>query len=117
MIMLERIMLHSALGRVMAIVMIAASGAALAQSSPNSGRLPEDNFELAAPSLPEKPLQIWATWYRVYQTKETADGHPLLDMDGREISPPVSEKAFCLGAIEGSMRITDAGGKSRTYNF
>jgi len=57
-------------------------------------------------------LDLWATNYYVYLATQSEGGIPLLDAAGHPLGPVLSAKDWCLGGIEGTIKVGDT-----TYNF
>ena len=76
-------------------------------------------FEFPEPTeeSKEKQLTLWATHYYVYNARAVDDGEPLLDMDGQELGPKLSVRDWCLGAVEGTIRVTDSNNQVTVYNY
>lgn len=132
--------LASALGLSLALMMPAAPAPAQAANAaghtaadaatPASGAGPRtptailrsiqaDRFQLPAPSVALKPaaaLHLWATWYYVHAARSVGKGLALQDLAGRPISPLIAARDFCLGAIEGTIRIGTPQGTT-TFNL
>jgi 3D (Asp-Asp-Asp) domain-containing protein len=64
-----------------------------------------------------KELTLWATYYNVYPATAVQGGQPLLDEQGAELGPTLDVRDFCLAALEGTVKVTDADKRSVTYNF
>lgn len=71
---------------------------------------------VAAPSPQANPL--WATQYYVHYAEATnANGHALLDMDGKSFGVNLSDYDWCHGGVEGTILVKDSAGNLRTYNY
>ena len=66
-----------------------------------------DPFDLASPEpgLVKKVLTLWATTYGVHEAKDGLQEVALLDIDDCALGPMVSIRDFCLGAMEGTMKV------------
>jgi 3D (Asp-Asp-Asp) domain-containing protein len=73
-------------------------------------------FALPSPTETGAPRSLWATYYHVYPATETADGAPLLDMSGKQLTGNLAPRDWCLGAVEGTINVTNAAG-TVTYNY
>jgi|ERR1700733_324248 len=73
-----------------------------------------DPFKMPAPKLCSiaNIMSLWATSYAVYQANDDLHEVPLLDICNRPLGPSVSLRDFCLGAMEGTMKIG-----TKIYNF
>jgi 3D (Asp-Asp-Asp) domain-containing protein len=76
-------------------------------------------FALPEPDLQarQQELDIWATYYHVYQTKTAEQGHSLLTPEGESFGVRLSEKDWCYGALQGTIRVEDEAQKAKVYNF
>lgn len=76
------------------------------------------DFDFPAPPLPlEKALTLWATHYYVHAAMAAPGGIPLRDKKNKPISAPITLRDWCLGAIEGTVTVTDDAGQSTTFNY
>lgn len=89
----------------------------MAHAEPIAARIAADKFDIPPPDVTGRPRQLWATWYHVYPANEEPDGVALLDMKGNRISAAISQRAFCLGAIEGTIYLSYKNGTARTFNY
>lgn len=80
-------------------------------------RMKADAFDLPEHGREGKPLRIWATTYRIYTARESAGGLPLLDPEGKPISPPIAPNDFCRGAVQGGIRVLARSGEGTLYTF
>ncbi|MDZ4762610.1 MAG: 3D domain-containing protein [Alphaproteobacteria bacterium] len=65
-------------------------------------------------------LELWATWYHMptVQASPTKPGAvPLLGLDGKAISPPLSVRDWCDAAMQGSVWVDDLDGRRTAYVF
>lgn len=60
---------------------------------------------------------FWGTYYYGQFARESANGIPLRNTKDQPIGPPVTEKDWCLGAMEGTLVVEDAAGNMTTYNY
>ena len=76
-------------------------------------------FEFPQPStLPNNhKLVLWATNYYVFSANARQEGEPLLDVDGNSLGVLVTPADFCLGGIEGTIRVAGPNGQSSVFNF
>jgi 3D (Asp-Asp-Asp) domain-containing protein len=91
--------------------------AAAADTRELQERIDTDLFDLPAPVALGERLQLWATWYHVHAVDAIPDGVRLLDVAGDPISPPVPDRDWCLGALQGVILIKAADGAKRTYTY
>lgn len=75
------------------------------------------NFREPTPDMKVEQLTLWATHYYVYSTSAVAKGQPLLNRAGEELGPHLTDRAFCMAAVEGTVRIVSAEAESVTYNY
>lgn len=77
------------------------------------------DFRIPPPDLAAaRPLRLWATYYSVPVVHAVGPGGvALLDRDGKALGPRVSPRDLCDGAMQGSLRVLDAGGAATTYDF
>jgi 3D (Asp-Asp-Asp) domain-containing protein len=59
-----------------------------------------------------REVDLWATNYYVYEASAVKTGIPLLDMQDKELGPKLSPRDWCLGSIEGTIRV-----EGITYNY
>jgi 3D (Asp-Asp-Asp) domain-containing protein len=64
----------------------------------------------------EDKLTLWATYYHVYRASPSQEGQPLLDTAGNALTPALSDRDWCLGAVEGTIAI-EANSRTDTYNY
>lgn len=96
-------------------------------SQPKMLTINESQLGQFAFGLPEYPIEtttaeqkhsLWATQYYVhYAETTTANGHPLLDMDGKSFGIMLSARDWCMGGVEGTIQAKDSTGMLRTYNY
>jgi len=78
-------------------------------------RLPNDipfDFPEPTPETEKERLTLWATHYYVYSASPVDAGEPLLDKSGHELGPKLTSRDFCLGAVEGTVRVAGS-----VYNY
>jgi 3D (Asp-Asp-Asp) domain-containing protein len=63
------------------------------------------------------PLNLWATFYYVHQTRSIPYGLPLLDPAGNHLGPNLSRWDWCHAALQGTVIVHEGHGQSTTYNF
>lgn len=93
-------------------------------SSQSTSTIDQTTLGQYAFGLPEYPTQqsspplLWATQYYVHYAEATnANGHALLDMNGKSFGVNLSESDWCFGGVEGTILVKDSAGKLRTYNY
>src|SRR5262245_37306080 len=75
-------------------------------------------FGLPKPRKLQRRMRLWATHYYVYgDVQSTAAGQPLLDLTGKKLGPLLSERDWCLGGVEGTIRVVTDEGTATVYNF
>jgi 3D (Asp-Asp-Asp) domain-containing protein len=75
-------------------------------------------FDFPEPSNLTQKKILWATHYYVYgDVRSVAGGHPLLNMAGNRLGALLSGRDWCLGAIEGTIRVIEENGQAKVYNF
>jgi len=100
-----------------AAALVVAVGAARADHRALLEKIDSDRFGLPAPQAPGTPLRLWATWYHVPVVKASVRGFPLIGTNGQPISPPISGREWCLGALQGVIMIQARDGTKRTYSY
>ena len=60
---------------------------------------------------------LWSTFYFAYPAVSIANGIPLLGISGNSLGTKLFQRDWCLGAIEGTIEVTDQAGAKTTYNF
>jgi 3D (Asp-Asp-Asp) domain-containing protein len=63
-----------------------------------------------------KKLNLWATFYFVPEFKSDSNGADLLDVNGNSLGVKLSNKNWCIAAVEGSFVVSTSRGK-QTFNF
>jgi 3D (Asp-Asp-Asp) domain-containing protein len=71
---------------------------------------------MPVPANLERKVQIYATYYSVYLANEVKNGIALRDKTGRAHGPQLSRRDWCLGSVEGTIRLTRLNGSTETYN-
>jgi 3D (Asp-Asp-Asp) domain-containing protein len=68
----------------------------------------QDTFDIPPPTdgSTGRTIQLWSTSYHTTQPITDKNGVPFRDINGVPISDNVSKKDWCLGAQEGSIKIT-----------
>lgn len=84
----------------------------LAASADDAFNFPEPNGQIQG-----RRLTLWATHYYVHNAEAVAGGQPLLDINGRNLGVSLSVRDWCLGAVEGTIRVTSAGQPPRVFNY
>jgi hypothetical protein len=74
-------------------------------------------FRLPEPASLPAARTLWATHYYVYAARAVEDGYPLLGVNGNALGPRLSGRDWCLGAIEGTIRVTHLDGSKALYNY
>ncbi len=59
-------------------------------------------------------MTLWGTYYHVYPATASDQGKPLLSLEGAELGPKITRRDWCMGALEGTLRITEVDGRVRT---
>jgi 3D (Asp-Asp-Asp) domain-containing protein len=78
------------------------------------------DFNLPEPTAGDRvqTLTLWSTYYNVHIAKSGSGSNPLLDPSGRSLGHSLSNKDWCLAALEGTVTIIDSSGSViETYNF
>ncbi|MGK0290724.1 MAG: 3D (Asp-Asp-Asp) domain-containing protein [bacterium] len=76
------------------------------------------NFRYPKKYEKKRRMKLWATYYYVYTAKALRfGGYPLLNRNGQAFSPMLSKKDWCLGAIEGTVRVKTVDFEVLTYNY
>ena len=84
----------------------------------HTGAASAEAFDLPQPSALTNRKMLWATHYYVYgDVQSVAGGKPLLSMSGADLGTSLSVRDWCLGAIEGTIRVVNASGEAKVYNF
>jgi 3D (Asp-Asp-Asp) domain-containing protein len=78
-----------------------------------------DEFEFPAPdgSDIDTGFLLWGTYYYGQPADEVTRGVDLTNRSGEVIGPRVSQKNWCLGAMEGTLIVAHANGAVKTYNY
>ncbi len=78
-----------------------------------------DTFSYLEPKISElgKEMNLWATYYYTAEKKEEKGDYPLRNMKSEILGPYFSKKSWCMIALEGSVRVIDLKGESKTYNY
>lgn len=89
------------------------------RAAPEPAALADGPFNFPEPTgqTQGRRLTLWATHYYVYNAQDVAGGQPLLDLRGRNLGASLSARDWCLGAVEGTIRVNGAGGPPRVFNF
>ncbi|HET6409035.1 MAG TPA: 3D domain-containing protein, partial [Chthoniobacteraceae bacterium] len=84
-------------------------------SPPTTG----DGFDLPPPDGSEIDAGrlLWGTYYYGQPAAETSRGVVLQNGKGEAVGPCVSQRNWCLGAMEGTLIVTHADGSVKTYNY
>ena len=78
----------------------------------------ELTFDIAEPDIVAlEKKRLWATYYHIWHATEVASGVALLDKNNQKISGFISQRDWCMGAIEGTILVTKADGSVQTYNY
>jgi 3D (Asp-Asp-Asp) domain-containing protein len=87
-------------------------------SQPGPGGEGSTDFSFPEPDLSTATaLSLWATTYHIYRVQSFDTGPvPLLDQEGNPLGATLSERDFCLGAIEGTIRVSTPE-RTVTYNY
>lgn len=85
-------------------------------SEPTTEPTKPDNDSPTSTTKPDlskaKKVSLWATMYYMKEVKSSSSGIPLRDMRDKVIGPKLDSKTWCLGAIEGTVRVDGI-----TYNY
>jgi 3D (Asp-Asp-Asp) domain-containing protein len=57
-------------------------------------------------------IRLWGTRFYVYEARAVDGGAALVDMQGKPVGPAISAQDWCLGGIQGTIRVGGA-----TYNL
>lgn len=77
-------------------------------------------FDLPAPGSSDLGAtdNLWGTFYYVHPAQGLSSGGvPLRTKNGVQLGAPVSRKDWCLGAMEGTLRVTQPDGSHLTLNY
>ncbi|RBP40337.1 3D domain-containing protein [Roseimicrobium gellanilyticum] len=77
-------------------------------------------FELPAPGNADLGASdtLWGTYYYVHPAKGLSSGGvPLRTKNGVQLGAPVSQKDWCLGAMEGTIIVSQPDGSTMTLNY
>lgn len=77
-------------------------------------------FTLPSPKASElsKAVSLWSTYYYAHPAKELASGGvPLWNLADKPLGPRISQKDWCLAAMEGTTVIKTLKGDFSTYNY
>ena len=77
-------------------------------------------LEFSLPPAKEigEPLLLWATNYYLPEVASLAEGgHPLRDLDGRNLGPRLTTRDWCNAALQGSVRVTGDDDIAGVYNY
>lgn len=77
-------------------------------------------FTLPVPKAAElsSPASLWSTYYYAHAAKELASGGvPLWNLSDKPLGPRLSQKDWCLAAMEGTTVIKTLKGTFSTYNY
>lgn len=81
------------------------------------GLLLASDFHFPQPDLSHaKAAPFWVTQYKVVVAKTRNVGVPLLDLQGKALTKPLTPLDWCNGAIEGTFKI-DQDGTIKLFNF
>lgn len=77
------------------------------------------DFSLPKPSAGDlsKAVVLWGTYYYGQSAKAMPGGIPLRNKKDEVVGPSVSQRDWCLGAMEGTLVVTDADGSVATLNY
>lgn len=77
---------------------------------------PALRFDFGEPRQKGPVIRLWATHYNAHFVKLDEAGIDLLDKQDRKLGVKISPRDFCLGAIEGTIQVINAGLR-RTFNY
>jgi 3D (Asp-Asp-Asp) domain-containing protein len=83
-------------------------------------KIPDDivfDFPEPTPETKRDRLSLWATYYHVYSADVIDGGQPLFDNAGNELGPKLSDRDFCLAAVEGTVRVDTSPEGGVVYNY
>jgi 3D (Asp-Asp-Asp) domain-containing protein len=60
---------------------------------------------------------LWGTFYYGQPAKPASGGIRLRNKQGQNVGPAVSQRDWCLGAMEGTIVVTNPDGTTETFNF
>lgn len=80
---------------------------------------PMFSFDLPEPSSGDlgDPLSLWGTYYYGQAAAAFPGGIPLRNKMDQVVGPPVSQRDWCLGAMEGTIVVTHPDGTTETLNY
>jgi 3D (Asp-Asp-Asp) domain-containing protein len=61
--------------------------------------------------------QLWGTYYYAQPAVESAAGIAIRNCAGEAVGPMISDRDWCLGAMEGTLVVTKRDGALVTYNY
>ncbi|MBL6990547.1 MAG: hypothetical protein ISR65_12250 [Bacteriovoracaceae bacterium] len=78
-----------------------------------------DEFDIAAPTSDQisRNLSLWATYYYLPRYESRDFGIPLRDLQGDSLGPMLTNREWCMAAMEGSVNITMGDNEPVTYNY
>lgn len=78
-----------------------------------------DAFDFPAPTIRTQGqrLTLWATHYYIHNAEAVSRGQPLLDISGKSLGVSLSVRNWCLGAVEGTIRVTGSGNPPQVFNY
>lgn len=94
------------------------AAAAIILLSFTSAKADELSFDL--PKLEtgkSSPISLWSTYYHIWSAKEKNTGIPLLNKNNKKLTGNLSEKDWCLAAIEGTVVVQASNGSVKTFNY
>jgi 3D (Asp-Asp-Asp) domain-containing protein len=76
-------------------------------------------FQLPEPSAGDlgESTQLWGTYYYIKTVTPVASGIPLRDMNGDSLGVELSQKAWCLAGVEGTLAYENANGTRTVLNY
>jgi 3D (Asp-Asp-Asp) domain-containing protein len=82
-----------------------------------AGRRRDDWLQINAVPSQGRPLTLWATFYHIHQAQSISGGQPLLDLEGNQLGPSLSDHDWCYAALQGTVLVNNGRGQTTTYNF
>ncbi|MDZ4288851.1 MAG: 3D domain-containing protein [Prosthecobacter sp.] len=77
-------------------------------------------FDLPAPKPSHlvKKDRLWSTYYYAHAAKEVSSGGvPLWNASNKPLGPSLSQRDWCLAAMEGTVAVKRKDGSVKTYNY
>ena len=103
--------------------LVAAEEPVVPAKKPAKGKVkargPFPEFDLPEPKASDlgKPFAIWGTYYYGQPAHPVTSGVALRNMKGEVVGPQISQRDWCLGAMEGTIIFQDSNGDAITFNY